>query len=93
MTPSWPTLRRQVTFQARLEGHKDFSLACPLIKMEPRATARLAITCSPTTAMPREARLVVAPYAQGGAAGEPRCDQRACLLSPALRSARCCNYV
>jgi hypothetical protein len=66
--PSWPA-RPQVTFQARLEGHKDFSLDAALVKLEPRACTRLQVACAPSTALPREARLIVAPYRDPGAGG------------------------
>jgi hypothetical protein len=66
--------RPQVTFQARLEGHKDFSLDAALVKLEPKACTRLQVTCAPSTALPREARLIVAPYRDPGAPGAQRLE-------------------
>lgn len=48
--------KKSISYTARLEGNKDFSMESTLVRLDPKGTLRLPIKCTPTTTLPEESR-------------------------------------
>lgn len=43
--------KKAISYSARLEGHRDFSIESSSIRIEPKATAKLLLRCTPTNTL------------------------------------------
>ncbi|MEW5300161.1 MAG: hypothetical protein WDW36_003110 [Sanguina aurantia] len=59
--------KKSISYTARLEGNRDFSMESTLVRLDPRGTLRLPIKCTPTTTLPEESRLVLMSRKDAGA--------------------------
>ncbi|MEW5311269.1 MAG: hypothetical protein WDW38_002999 [Sanguina aurantia] len=46
--------KKSISYTARLEGNRDFSMESTLVRLDPQGTLRLPIKCTPTTTLPEE---------------------------------------
>ncbi len=67
--------KKAISYSARLEGHRDFSIESSSIRIEPKATAKLLLRCTPTNTLSQ-----VRP--RGRTAREPRRLTRPPALHP-----------
>ncbi|PNW70067.1 hypothetical protein CHLRE_17g704300v5 [Chlamydomonas reinhardtii] len=58
--------KKAISYSARLEGHRDFSIESSSIRIEPKASAKLLIRCTPTNTLSQAARLVLMSKREGG---------------------------
>ena len=61
--------KRPLYYTVKLEGHKDFSAAASLVRIDPRGTAKLGLKCTPSTTVPTETKLVLMSKKEGGGGG------------------------
>lgn len=43
--------KKAIIYSARLEGHRDFSIESSSLRIEPKASTKLAIRCTPTNTL------------------------------------------
>ena len=44
---------KPIAYTARLEGHSDFALEAPTIRIEPKGSTRIAVQCKSSTTNPQ----------------------------------------
>ncbi|GMH42128.1 hypothetical protein BSKO_10047 [Bryopsis sp. KO-2023] len=59
--------KKVLIYSTRLEGHADFEVDTSVVKIDPKSTAELTVSCTPTIAIPQESRLVLLSRRDGGA--------------------------
>lgn len=59
--------KKAISYSARLEGHKDFSVESSLVRIDPKSSSKLTLRCTPTSAVTQEARLVLMSRKDAGA--------------------------
>ncbi|GFR48568.1 hypothetical protein Agub_g10470, partial [Astrephomene gubernaculifera] len=58
--------KKAISYSARLEGHRDFSIESSSVRIEPKSTAKLMIRCTPTNTLSQTSRLVLMSKREGG---------------------------
>lgn len=56
---------KMVSYNVRLEGHKDFSIDTRSVKINPKSSTKIGVRCHPLTSTAKEARLILTSSTDG----------------------------
>ncbi|EFJ49198.1 hypothetical protein VOLCADRAFT_90100 [Volvox carteri f. nagariensis] len=73
--------KKAISYSARLEGHRDFSIESSSLRIEPKAAAKLMIQCTPTNTLSQASRLVLMSKREGGVHAATLVFQLACKVN------------
>ncbi|KXZ50888.1 hypothetical protein GPECTOR_14g137 [Gonium pectorale] len=73
--------KKAISYSARLEGHRDFSIESSSLRIEPKASAKLLIRCTPTNTLSQTSRLVLMSKREGGVHAATLVFQLACKVN------------
>ncbi|GLI64998.1 hypothetical protein VaNZ11_008424 [Volvox africanus] len=73
--------KKAISYSARLEGHRDFSIESSSLRIEPKISAKLVIRCTPTNTLSQTSRLVLMSKREGGVHAATLVFQLACKVN------------
>ncbi|KAG2493472.1 hypothetical protein HYH03_008289 [Edaphochlamys debaryana] len=73
--------KKAISYSARLEGHRDFSIESSSVRIEPKTSAKLLIRCTPTNTLSQTSRLVLMSKREGGVHAATLVFQLACKVN------------